>query len=343
MSRLIKTLLLALIILVGGWLLYHRHQISSLADAVQLAERQLGIQPTTSENPFRLASSSRRWNRSWFGSPGDLQPAGYRIGPRGSSDTIRVASFKLETAGAAGDLVLTADICQQFDVVAIQNHSQLSIPLLVAELNRRGYDFRFVDRQESNRLAAVIFNQQVVLLDEQHAYTVNDPEDLFLYEPLVAWFRASQPPDDQAFTFTLVNLQLSAERPDQEIAALGELFRAIRLDGRGEDDVILAGDFYSSGKQLRRIASVSGVSAAISGVATNTRANSQLDNLLFDHKATTEYTGVSGVFDFMIRFNMTLRDAMQISQRLPVWADFSAVEGRAPGRADERVSLQANR
>ncbi len=250
-----------------------------------------------------------------------------------TSPTISIASFKIDSTQAAGNLELTADICGQFDVVAIQNSTSLSIARLVNELNSRGHDYRFVNQQGPDNRFATLFNQKTVTLEEQHWYAVNDPNDLFLHEPLVAWFRTRHLPEQEAFTFTLANVQLNPQRPDQEIAYLGELFRAIRMDGRGEDDIILAGDFCSSDTQLNEIFGVNGLVSAIVDTATNTQNDSQLDNIIFDQKATIEYAGLSGAFDFMKRFNMTLNEAMAVSRRLPVWAEFSALEGQSPGRA----------
>jgi hypothetical protein len=105
------------------------------------------------------------------------------------------------------------------------------------------------------------------------------------------------------------------------------------MDGRGEDDIILAGDFCSSDIQLDQVQANNGLVAAIVDTATNTRNDSQLDNIIFDEKATVEYAGLSGAFDFMKRYNMTLSEAMEVSRRLPVWAEFSALEGQSPGRA----------
>lgn len=262
--------------------------------------------------------------------------------PRTNGETVRVASFKLESRSGNGDLRSTTDICEQFDAVAIQNKSGMSISKLVAELNRRGNDYRFVDKAPTNQKFTIIFNRQTLILDGQHWYTVNDPENLFQHKPLVAWFRARNAHPQEAFTFTLANVQLNERKPDSEIGYLGELFRAIRLDGRQEDDIILAGDFQSSDRQLKKLATANQLNSAIVGVATNTRNDMQLDNLVFDPKATIEYSGDSGVFDFMKRFNLTLENALSISNRMPVWAEFAVLEGHSPGRAAESYEVFGN-
>lgn len=368
MGRFLRTLILAMIIFVGAWLLYHRGQIGSISDAINLARHQMGIEvQDVTRSPFELASASRSYqpdqqpdfygagNAQNFSLPRNYSnvPISIHRGPGAHGNhwvepspfapgtTIRVASFKLDSSNRTGNLELTADICQQFDVVAIQNDSELSLRQLVNELNRRGLDYRYVDRHDRNQKFGIIFDQRSILLDDQHWYTVNDPENLFLHEPLVAWFRTRNAGDKDAFTFTLANIQLNPAKADQEMAYLGELFRAIRNDGRGEDDILLAGDFYSNDAQLRQIQSPMKLASAIVDTATNTRNDAQLDNIVFDQAATIEFTGQCGAFDFMKRFNMTLVEALQISNRMPVWAEFSVFEGRSPGRATERYGWSA--
>jgi hypothetical protein len=53
-------------------------------------------------------------------------------------------------------------------------------------------------------------------------------------------------------------------------------------------------------------------------------------------RPTVENTGQLGVFDFLKHFNLSLDDALEISDHLPVWADFSCLEGQSVRRvADE--------
>ena len=369
MGRFLRTLFLAAIIFGGIWLLFNRGRIHSFRDAFSLARHQIGIkerdvQPSQfqtvgtsqfaqrrnrSEGDFYNGAQSQNQSfaRDYSGIPisngrgaDSSVNHGVRRSPFAPGSTIRVGSFKIDPRSAAGGIDLTADICQQFDAVAIQNNSELSIRQLVTELNRRGLDYRYVDRQQTNHKFGIIFNQQTILLDDQHWYTVNDPENLFMYEPLVAWFRARNAAGHEAFTFTLANIQLNPHQADQEMAYLGELFRAIRNDGRGEDDVLLAGDFYSSDAQLNRAAAKMRLASAIINTATNTRNDAQLDNIVFDEAATIEFTGESGAYDFMKRFNMTLVEALNVSNRMPVWAEFSVIEGQSPGRAMERYEVQ---
>jgi deoxyribonuclease-1-like protein len=73
-----------------------------------------------------------------------------------------------------------------------------------------------------------------------------------------------------------------------------------------------------------------GLTWVVSDRPTTTRNTSQFDNLVFNEVATIEFTGRGGVFDFMRYYNLRLDDALQISEHMPVWAEFSIFEGAAP-------------
>ena len=72
--------------------------------------------------------------------------------------------------------------------------------------------------------------------------------------------------------------------------------------------------------------------AAISGTPTTTRGTRLADNIVFDRRATSEYTYRSGVVDLMRQFTLTLREAAEVSEHLPVWAEFSVYEGGQAGQ-----------
>ena len=74
------------------------------------------------------------------------------------------------------------------------------------------------------------------------------------------------------------------------------------------------------------------MSWVISGVPTNTRRTHTLDNILFNRTATVEFMGRAGVVDLVREFNLTQEQALQVSDHLPVWAEFSSYEGGQPGR-----------
>lgn len=108
--------------------------------------------------------------------------------------------------------------------------------------------------------------------------------------------------------------------------ALDDVFVAVQQDGSGEDDVILLGDLNVDERYLGKLGRLPNIVYAIAGVRANTRRRKSYDNILLDAQATTEYTGRSGVFDLVAEFGLTTEQALDVSDHMPVWAEFSAVE-----------------
>ena len=149
------------------------------------------------------------------------------------------------------------------------------------------------------------------------------------------WWRvfvARGPPPAEAFTFTLVNVHTDPDEVSRELDALASAYRAVRNDGRREDDVILLGDLNAAETSLGRLGEMPNIAWAIAGMPTNTLGDRSYDNILFSRAATTEFTGLSGVVDLMRDFNLTLDQAREVSDHLPIWAEFTTIEGGVDGR-----------
>ena len=134
-------------------------------------------------------------------------------------------------------------------------------------------------------------------------------------------------PVEQVFKFTLVNIHTDPDEVPEEMAALDDVFVAVQAAG-ADDDVILLGDLNADERHLGELGELP-ITAAITGVPTNTRKTKSYDNIIFDGRATTEYTGQFGVLDLMTEFALTKDEALVVSDHMPVWAVFSAVEGGA--------------
>jgi deoxyribonuclease-1-like protein len=129
-----------------------------------------------------------------------------------------------------------------------------------------------------------------------------------------------------------VNIHTDPDEVPQELGVLDDVFMAVRNDGRNEDDIILLGDLNADDRHLGELGQISGIMAVIAGMPTNTRGTAQYDNILFTEQATREFTGRGGVFDFMREYNLSMEQAVQVSDHLPVWAEFSIYEGGQTGR-----------
>lgn len=306
--RIALTLLLMVVLVIGGFALYHRNQIDNAGDFFSLVQQS--FQSIVGES-----ESDSQYGVNWA-----------------ATDRIGIASFKLNPQSATEadgtQAAMLADICLDFDVIALQwaqpNNQQLAD--LIAAITSFRPTFRYIVDSRNDGYA-ILFDSETIELVGNHHYSINDPEQLFQHPPLVAWFQSRLAPPNEAFTFTLVNYQTDDGRAEQEFQYVDSLFRAVREDGRGEDDIILVGDLgltsQSSGQSQPRLMRM------ISSQTTTVLQNAQLDNILYQESATVEYH-LSGVVDFMSRYNLRLADALKVSDRNPVWSEFSIYEGQRP-------------
>ena len=313
--------LLVLAILIGGgaWFFLSRYDIAGW-EALKIVPKDAS------------ATSSSKYGSDWNDVPAVVR----------SGSTIRVASFNLEVFGKtklskSHVLQKLAQIVRQFDVVAVQEIQPDDpdlLPRFVEEINQSGrhYDFvvsQPVGRKRAERLA-FIFDRASLEVDRSQLYLVNDPDDLLDIEPFVAWFRVRGPQTEQSYTFSLVNVNVSSSAVRQELALLDDVMREVLNDGRNEDDVLVVGDFGLTPLRIQQAVRPEGTNWAISQKMLPSWQNMQTDNIVFHSSATSEFTGKAGVFDFLRHFNMTEAEAAEISNHLPVWAEFSIYEGGKP-------------
>jgi deoxyribonuclease-1-like protein len=149
----------------------------------------------------------------------------------------------------------------------------------------------------------------------------------FRHPPLAAAFRARGPAPNEAFTFTLINVNTPSDRVDEELERLVQVFRTIRDDGRHEDDIVILGTLGTDDAHLGPLQQLPGATCAISAIPTTTRGNRQVDNILFDRRATVEFNHRCGVLDLRKEFNLTPQEEVEVSDHCPVWAEFSVYEG----------------
>jgi len=331
--RAIRLVIPVVALVAGGWYFLSYYQIDGLE---QIQVRPRGV-----------SSDAVKW-------PVDAQAA---VDAIDNSRTIRIATFdagpldsyKMQSPQIVARL---ADVIRQFDVVALQDVRARDHSLLISLLdavNQSGqpngkYDLVTdpkIGRVPVQRYMAFVFNSATMVVDRRAVYSVVDPAGRFECEPLAAPFAVNGLPAEQAFTFTLVSVCVSADRAEVEVPLLDDVFRAVRNDGRGEDDVIILGHIPADPSLLAQLESTSSGSWLIGGVPTSTRGGELADNLFLDRWATVEYTGRCGVMDLMRRFDLALHEAVATSANLPVWAEFSAFEGGISGIA-ARLSVPRN-
>lgn len=257
---------------------------------------------------------------------------------------IRIATFNIEVLGEKksadpGVMRILADVVQRFDVVAVQEIRSIQADVagqLVALVNSTGARYHYVvgprlGRTASKEQYAYIYNTASIELDGTSVYTIEDRDDLLHREPLVAAFRVRTSVPERAFTFTLINVHVDPDEVTSEVNVLDDVVRAVRADGRNEDDVIVLGDFNADHRSLGELGRMPEARCAIQGIATNTQGDKEYDNLVYSAGATIEYTGQSGVFDVQAQYGLTMDQAKLVSDHLPVWAQFTAHEGGIAG------------
>jgi endonuclease/exonuclease/phosphatase family metal-dependent hydrolase len=268
---------------------------------------------------------------------------------RDHGETIKIASFNIQVFGTSKSakphvMNVLAQVIRRFDVVAIQEVRAKDdgvVPNFVKLINAHGARYDFVigprlGRTSSKEQYVFIYDTDRIELDSHSVHTLDDPQDLLHREPLVASFRVRGPSPGQAFTFTLVNIHTDPDETDTELDALADAFVAVQRQNIAEDDVILLGDLNVDEHHLGRLGLLPNISWAISGLKTNTRQTKSYDNLVFDSIATIEYTDNSGVLDLMSEFNLSVDEALEVSDHLPVWAEFSVYENDLPAHMATR-------
>lgn len=274
--------------------------------------------------------------------PVAVKPAKLQVAPKRSGDTIRIASFHLLYFGSSVADPTTVDTVAQvvryFDIVALQGIHPNGASAVVEMAQRAGSEYEAImgrpaTIQQQDEQFAYIINRNTIIADRGDGlYSLGEPDNLLRREPLIGWFRAKAASADHAFTFSLMNVNIERLRAKQELNVLDNAMFEVRNDGRQEDDVIILGSFQAAETDLGDLGRIAGLVATIRGVPTNLNGTEQTENILFQTPATDEFTGRTGVFNFLRAFNMNSEQASQVSDYLPVWAEFSIYEGGQKGR-----------
>lgn len=256
-----------------------------------------------------------------------------------AGQTILIGTYNIQVFGSSKIakpevMQCLVHVVRQLDLVAIQevrSQDDSIIPTFVNMINADGHRYHYVigprlGRTSSKEQYVFVYNTDRIEIDPNSVLTMDDRQDLLHREPLLARFRARTMDPNRGFTFWLMNVHTDPDEVKTEVDALADAFVSVQQRGWGEDDVILLGDLNASEKQLGRLGQLPGIRPAIVQMATNTRGDKTYDNIVMDSRATVEYTGQAGVLNLMQTFNITLDQALQVSDHLPVWAVFSCYE-----------------
>lgn len=321
MSRLLTAVLLVAA-LGGGWYFYKHYEVDGLAG--------LSVTPRGEQSPGGSPQEPSRKTK-----PLDREAISIATFNLGPLDARRLADSRV-----VGHLVR---VIGSFDVVAVQNiqdRNRSVVVGLVDQINAAGRDYDFAvakdpQGEQPGQYSAFLFDRASVQIDRSTVYKVEDPRGRFRREPLTASFRAIGPAESEAFTFTLINVHSDPDQVRNEWALLDDVFRAVRDSRHGEDDVILLGDLGGDESRLGPLEQLPNLVWCVSGVPTTLRESRPVDNILFDRKATVEFTARGGVMDLMGELKLSKPEVLKIVGHFPVWAEFSVYErgqaGHVPG------------
>lgn len=345
MSRRLTLFLLASMLGGGGWFWLNPPTGNPLG---AVGNAFLGRTGQSGDNPADSYSNPGAYPVAQTPSA-NYAPAGPP--PQRGGPALRIASFNIQVFGdskASKPYIMQtlALIVRNFQVVAIQEIRSQDDYLLDRFLRDyvnagggRYYDYVVgprLGRSNSKEQYAFIYDTAAVEINRQGVYTINDPQDLLHREPLVALFRARGPAPQQAFTFVLVNIHTDPDETDEELDALADVYHAVRRASGGEDDIIILGDLNVDDRHLGPLGQIPGVRPIVSNVFTNTRQNRLYDNIVLHQPSAAEFTGRWGVYDVQKIHQLTMDQALQVSDHFPVWAEFSMYEGAGPGRVASR-------
>jgi endonuclease/exonuclease/phosphatase family metal-dependent hydrolase len=257
------------------------------------------------------------------------------------SRSLLVGSFNIQVFGGkkVGNSDVTrilVDLVRKFDLVAIQelrSTEQNVLDRFLEMINSQGANYRYV---VGERQGYTISKEQYVYVYDatklkviERPFLVPDSTNQMHRPPLATRFQSTEIPDQQAFSFTLLNVHTDPDNVTTELKILETLLAWVRSQMPYEDDVILLGDFNAPTSLILEFRLLPSQFAAIrDNWTTNVRENRNYDNLVFDGAATSEFTGKSGVLNFRQLYQLQLEDALTVSDHFPVWAEFSIFEDR---------------
>ena len=259
-----------------------------------------------------------------------------------ASAKIRIATFNIQNFGPAKAgkpevMKVLASIIRKYDIVAVQEVSDVSGQAprkLLAEINAGGSAYALLlsertgqqpDDHSSQEQYAFYYNTRTVRTRDNGMLYPDGAHDYFQREPFVAGFAGT----GGTFRVVLATIHTMPERAPAEIAALKEVVGWIRARYPGEDDFLMLGDFnagcaYVTPTQLQELRTVElpylWIVPDTSDSNVSTSSSCPYDRIVSAMGLMPNYTGTWGV-------DQAFTDKA-VSDHWPVWAEFSTVSAR---------------
>lgn len=283
-----------------------------------------------------------------------------RFSPNDASvPNIIIGSFNIQSFGAAKmnkpEVVsVLVDVARKFDILAVQelrdkhgSTAQDFLNLLNADGSRFVASVGPLQGYRVNGEISGYSEQAIFFYDSDKIEMISNAfvaEDRFQVAgraamhraPYVAQFRCRNLPPGQAFSFVLMNVHTDPQDAHDEFESLRDIISGVYAKYPNEDDFILLGDMNEKPSEFQKYGwMMQQYSAIPSNWLTNTRQTKNYDNITFDAGFTREFTGNSGVLNLMTEYNLTINQALKVSDHLPVWATFSTRERQVTAVAQE--------
>lgn len=261
--------------------------------------------------------------------------------PLNPLSTIRIATWDLspldnEKVYDQTRIEKIVELLLPYDLIALQGIAVRNDAILIDLMKRlqlRGKNMTYAVSQGVGTVPeylAFVFDQDRIKIDRSQLVDLVDPQGRLTIKPLAAMFRTTEPDGEKAFTFQLINVKLDPKRAGMERELLADIFRQFRDDPKGEDDIIMLGDFQLPLHEIGPLTELPDMVAVAQDRPTTVDGRWSLDQIFFNKRGTIEYVGRSGIVDFPTQFQLPPEEAGLIANHLPVWAEFSVFEGGQP-------------
>ncbi len=223
-----------------------------------------------------------------------------------------------------------AEVLIGYDFIAIVELRDEVVLMRTEEvLNRMGRDYDYV---MSPPVGASVKERYAFLFDPRIVHVIEDgkvfpdPNDTFFREPYFATFKAGE------FDFTAIAMHViwgkDEGKRQREVQELANVYQMVQAADEAEQDVILLGDFnrnpddQSAYGPLLSIPSMKHLFQLPE--KSHIRDTSLYDNIFFQTRHVTEYTGESGIerFDETYFGNNDDAASLAVSDHRPVWGAF---------------------
>ena len=233
-------------------------------------------------------------------------------------------------------LVRTA---QSFDLLAVQGFYDSDLQVLeqwVNALNADGGTYSYLTayppayKQDKNYQApyvAFIFNRRAVDADRS-TLLILECGTRMTCAPIAALFTARSTDKYPAFTFIAMNVWIDPARAASEISVLTQTFSMLQEYIRGEDDIVILGDFGININFVPEIARNPKLSWTINKPVVNYFNKEVNSNIIFYDNSCTEFQNQSGSFSVEKLTGLTGAQLRSFMPNPPVWSAFSVREAK---------------